>query len=218
MKNTSKSMQRGRFLALTGALSVLVLSGCGAVNSAINSVIPEVNNMANLNGQIVETVIGSGRATISGSVSATANFNDQTLEQVSKLNALILKQSLSDATVTMPGSAAAPTTFSLRNITLKVTLSDGEGARSVDASATVAGPVTFTRQGSTNTYVPTAKVEISNIKFSGETFSTVIGIVTGAPSPNTATGKLSLDADDTELPAGTKISFTLVDGKAKPQI
>lgn len=213
-------MQRGRFLALTGALSVLVLSGCGAVNSAINSVIPEVNNMANLNGQIVEAVIGSGRATISGSVSATANFDDQTLEQVNKLNALILRQSLSDATVTMPGSAAAPTTFSLRNITLKVTLSDGVGgsARSVEASASVAGPVTFTRQGTTNTYMPSTKVEISNINFSGVNFNTVIGIVTGAPSPNTATGKLSLDADDTQLPAGTKISFTLVDGKAKPQI
>ncbi len=174
--------------------------------------------MANLNGQIAEAVIGSGRATISGSVSATANFNDQTLEQVNKLNQLILRQSLSNATVTMPGGATAPTTFSLRNITLKVTLSDTDGARSVDASASVAGPVTFTRQGTTNTYIPAAKVEISNINFSGTNFSTVIGIVTTAPSPNTATGKLSLDADDTELPAGTKISFTLVDGKAKPKI
>ncbi len=174
--------------------------------------------MANLNGQVVEAVIGSGRATISGSVSATANFNDQTLEQVSKLKQLILRQSLSDATVTMPGGATAPTAFSLRNITLKVTLSDTAGARSVDASATVAGPVTFTRQGTTNTYIPTTKVEIANINFSGTNFSTVIAIVTASPSPNTAAGKLSLDADDTELPAGTKISFTLVDGKAKPKI
>ena len=211
-------MQRGRFLTLTGALAVLALSGCGAVNSAINSVIPEVDNMANLNGQVVEAVIGSGRATISGSVSATANFNDQTLEQVSKLKQLILRQSLSDATVTMPGGATAPTAFSLRNITLKVTLSDTAGARSVDASASFAGPVTFTRQGTTNTYIPATKVEISNINFSGVNFSTVIGIVTASPSPNTATGKLSLDADDTQLPAGTKISFTLVDGKAKPKI
>lgn len=198
--------------------TTLTLTGCGAVSSAINSVIPEIDNLIKLDGTSVEAIVGNGRAVISGNISKSATFADTSLPQADKLKTMKLRQSLNqDVTVKMPGSAALPASFSLSNITLAITLSDT--ANNVSASATLPGPVTFTRQGTTSTYrANIAAVEITNITFSAAAFTTARTIITSAPSPNTALGKLSFDADDTQLPSGTKLTFTFSGGKAKVEL
>ena len=206
---------------LTIGLACITLSGCGAVNDAINSAIPEIDNLANLNGTKAQAACGSGRALISGNISKSASFADRALEQVDKLKKMRCRQSLdTDIQVAMPAEKAFPASFTLSNITLQITLSDGTGstARTTSASATFAGPVTYTRVGTTDIYRTTATVEVSNITFSDINFNTARSIITTAPTPNTAQGRLSFDADDTQLPNGTKLTFTFINGKAKVEL
>ncbi|WP_309714553.1 hypothetical protein [Armatimonas sp.] len=203
--------------ALLGTACV-ALSGCGAVNNVINSVIPEVDNLVKLNGTTVDATVGSGRAVISGNVSKSAEFGDTELPQVSQLRTMRLRQSLDTAIqVTMPSGKSLPASFSLSNIALRIRLSDSD-ARASEASATFAGPVTYTRDGTTSTYRTTTPVEVGNITFSNTAFSTARDIITTAPSPNSANGRLSFDTDDTQLPNGTVLRFTFVEGKAKVEL
>ena len=65
-------------------VACVALSGCGAVNNAINSAIPEIDNLAQLNGANVDATVGSGRAVISGNVSRSVTFPDRDLPQVSQ--------------------------------------------------------------------------------------------------------------------------------------
>lgn len=200
-------------------IACVALSGCGAVNNAINSVIPEIDNLAQLNGSSVDATVGSGRAVISGNVSRSVTFPDRELPQVTQLRQMRLRQSLDQAVqVNMPSGKSFPASFTLSNIALLIRLSDGEGARVAEASATYAGPVTFTREGTSNVYRTTATVEVSNITFSNTGFSTARDIITTTPSPNTASGRLSFDADDTQLPNGSVLKFTFVNGKAKVEL
>lgn len=200
-------------------VACVALSGCGAVNNAINSAIPEIDNLAQLNGSNVNATVGSGRAVISGNVSRSVTFPDRDLPQVSQLKTLRLRQSLDQAIqVDMPSGASYPAAFTLSNITLQIRLSDGDGSRFTESSATYAGPVTFTRDGTTNIYRTTATVEVSNITFSGSGFSSARDIITTAPSSNSASGRLSFDADDTQLPNGTVLKFTFANGKAKVEL
>lgn len=188
------------------------LSGCGAVNSLI----PEIDDLARLNGTTVEATVGSGRALISGNVSRAVSFADRDLPQVSQLRRLKLRQSIDGALeVSVPGNSY-PASFSLSNIGLQVRLTDG--ARVADASASVAGPITFTREGTTNIYRTSGPVEISNLTYSNATFSTARDIITTAPSPNSASGRLSFDTDDTQLPSGSVLKFTFVNGKARVEL
>ena len=204
------------FLALVLGGSVM-LGGCGSVNNAINSIIPDINNLVKLDGRSLSATVGSGRAAISGNVSASAPFDDTELPQVSALKSMVLRQSLSQSvTISLPSGTAFPTSFALSNITLEILLSDG--TRSAQASATLAGPVTFTRQGTTSTYSATAPVEVSGITFQSTNFTSARDIITTAPSPNTASGKLSFDAESTQLPNGSTIAFTFSGGKAKVQL
>jgi hypothetical protein len=216
-----KDMEMKKFgfarLALLGTACV-ALSGCGAVNSAINSVIPEVDNLVKLNGATVDATVGSGRAVISGNVSKSAEFGDTELPQVSQLKTMRLRQSLDSAIqVTMPSGKSFPASFSLSNVALRIRLSDSD-ARAAEASATFSGPVTYTRDGTTSTYRTTTPVEVANITFSNTTFSTARDIITTAPSPNSASGRLSFDTDDTQLPNGSVLRFTFVNGKAKVEL
>lgn len=209
---------KSRLGALVFAGTAFTLSGCGAVNSAINSIIPEIDDLVKLNGKSIEATVGTGRAVLSGNVGKSGPLDDTELPQADKLKSMKLRQSLAqNVTVTMPGSAAFPASFKLSNITLKITLSDSQGT--AEASATLAGPVTFTRQGTTSTYqASTTAVEISNIAFTSTNFEMVRNIITMPPSPNTAAAKLSFDADDTELPSGSKLTFTFSGGKAKVEL
>ena len=210
-------MKQLRFPVLGAAL--IALAGCGAVNNVINSVIPEIDNLAKLDGSTVDATVGTGRAVISGNVSRSVSFPDRDLPQVNQLKVMRLRQSLDQAIqVTMPSGKSFPESFSLSNITLSIRLSDGEGARTAEASASYVGPVTFTRDGSTNTYRSNTTVEVNNIAFAGSGFSTVRDIITTAPTPNAASGRLSFDANDTELPNGTVLKFTFANGKAKVEL
>ncbi|MGC4042398.1 MAG: hypothetical protein QM758_01185 [Armatimonas sp.] len=196
------------------AVATFALSGCGAVNSLI----PDIDNLAALDGTTVDTTVGTGRAVISGNVSKTATFADRDLPQKSKLRRLKLRQSLNEkVTVTMPEGKPFPATFTLRNLELRIRVSDSE-TRAVETSASLAGPLTYTREGSTNVYALSAPVEISNITFDGSDFSTLRDIITTAPSPNTVVARFSLDAEDTELPSGTVLRFALQGGKAKVEL
>jgi len=200
-------------LPLLCSVALLSLSGCGAVNSLI----PEIDNLVPLSGNSVQATVGSGRAVISGNITKSVSFPDRDLPSASKLKSMSLRQSLATSVqVTVPNGVSLPNTFTLSNITLQITLSDGD--RSTSSSATYAGPVTFTRTAGTSTYTTATTIEVSNISFTSAPFSTVKSIITTAPSPNTATGKLSFDAESTELPNGSTISFTFGGGKAKVAI
>lgn len=207
--------------AVAATLSIPALSGCGAVSSAVNSTIPEINNIASLDNTEVDAVIGSGRAVISSNFERSVTFADRELPQRSKLRRLKLRQSIDPAvSVTLPNRAIMPESFQLSNIALSVTLTDGTGTtlRTASASSSVTGPITFTRVGTSIVYRASGPVEVSNITFEATNFSTARDIITTTPTPNTVDAKLSFDADDTQLPRGTILRFKFINGVGKVEI
>ena len=180
--------------------------------------IPDIDNLAALDGTQIDATVGSGRAVISGNIAKSATFADRDLPQKSSLKRLKLRQSLdSNISIALPTSAVAPASITLTNFALLVKLSDSD-SRTAEASATLAGPLTFTRQGTTNIYTRTTPAEISGVTFDGAKFTTVRDIITTAPTPNTVSARLSFDANDSELPSGAVVKFTLVGGKAKVEL
>jgi hypothetical protein len=196
----------------------LVTTGCGGAKSLVNNNIPEVDNLLKLNDSEIDSSVGGiTRAVIVGGLDKTATFDDRDLQEKSRLNFARIRQGLHQSVrVTVGEGVALPASFTLSNIVLETSLSDGEGAskRLVTGTATAVGPVVYTRVGVTNEYATTSVVE-PEISFSSQPFKTFRDIVTTAPSPNTVTAKLRFDADDTQLPNGSKIRFRFVGGKAK---
>lgn len=210
-------MKRAVFPVL--GLAALALAGCGAVNNAINSVIPEIDNLVRLDDTTVDAVVGSGRAVISGNISRSVTFDDRTLPEQGKLRRLRLRQSIDqDIQVTVPGGASLPASFTLSNVALNVRLTETGSARVAESTATYSGSVTFTRQGTSAVYRSAGGFEISNITFDSTGFNTVRDIITTAPSPNTVAARLSFDTDDTQLPSGSTLRFKFVSGKAKVEL
>lgn len=203
------------FLAAGAASSLLLLSGCGAANNAINNNIPAVDNLLSLNGQSTDATVGAGRAVVSGSGTKEVPFNDRSLSQGSKLKFVKFDQNLaSTVTLAVPPGAALPAQFTLSNITLTLTARD-DAPRSVSVSNSVSGPITFVQvAGSPNQYQASATIGFSTFEIK-DNFPTFYSIVTSAPSPNFASGKVSFDADDTQLPVGSVLTFQMIDGKAK---
>lgn len=200
------------------ALALVSLSGCGAVSSVVNSVIPEIDNLAALDGTNVEATVGSGRAVISASVTKTSTFPDRDLPENNRIKRLKLRQSLNQrVAVTFPDGVTPPASFTLKNLTLTVKLSDSD-SRSAEATASVAGLLVYTREGTSTVYVNATPVEVSGVTFDGAKFTAIRDIITTAPSPNSVTARFSLDAEDTELPRGTVLRFGLEGGKAKVEI
>jgi hypothetical protein len=208
--------QLGIYLACASVAGVVV-TGCGGTKSIVNSVIPPVDNLLKLNDTEIDTNVGGiSRALIVGGLDKSATFPDKDLPEKNRINFVKLKQGLNqNVRVTVPSGATLPASFTLSNITLETMVTDGDGAskRTVTGSATVVGPITFTKVGATNTFDASGVME-PEINFSSEPFKTFRDIVTTAPSPNTATVKLRFDANDTQLPAGTVIRFKFVGGKA----
>jgi hypothetical protein len=205
-------------LSAIGAGLLVSLSGCGAVSSIVNTVIPEIKNLAALDGKSVDATVGSGRAVISASVTKTATFRDRNLPQVARLRRVKLRQGVNQRVVaTFPPDFAPPPTFTLKNLSLTVRFSDSE-TRVAEATASVAGPLVFVRDGDTSTYSLTTPVEVKGLTFDGAEFATIRDIITTEPGPNSVTARFSLDADDTELPRGTVLKLSLEGGRAKVEI
>lgn len=200
--------------SLTGA--ALLSAGCGAATNAINSSIPPVTNLLNLDGQTVSATVNGSRAAISGNGAAQVEFGDRSLPQADRLNFVRFGQGLErTVTVAVPDGVSLPGSFALSNIALSFSVSDA-APRNVSASGTVAGPITFVRVGTTNQYqAATGDITFSDIQIGGGNFDTFLNIVTSAPTPNSASGRVSFDTDTDQLPAGTVLTFTFVNGQAR---
>jgi hypothetical protein len=180
----------------------------------VNNAIPEIDNVLALDGVAIDSTVGGlTRAPIIGGFDRVVEFADRELPQKDRLRFVRLRQSLDkQVQVSVPDGATLPAAFTVRNITLRVSLTDG--ARSVSGEATVAGPLTYTRSGASSTYVTEGDIT-PEISFTSGDFATFREIVTTTPTPNTATARLRFDAEDTELPAGSRVRMTLVGGKAR---
>lgn len=214
MKNTV-------YFGTLATLVALPLMGCGAAKSIINNNIPAVTNLLKLDEQTLVAVMGEGRAVISGNKSVTVSFPNQSISQASQLASLALSQSLAhQVIVTVPSGATMPTDFPVSNLTLQLTIREGTGSAAplVNLSATVAGPVTFTRTSpSSNVYAATGPVVFTS-NATGTSLQQVLAIVTGGEDPNTVDAKLSIDSDDTKLPSGSTLTFSFYNGSAKPKL
>jgi hypothetical protein len=196
----------------------VIITGCGAAKTVVNNNIPEVDNLLKLNDSEIDSSVGGvTRAVIVGGLDKTQTFPDRDLPEANRINFVRLRQGLNqNVRVTVPEGATLPAAFTLSNITLETQVSDmKEDVQRVSAgSATVAGPVVFTKVGATNNYTTNSVME-PEMSLSANPFKTFRAIVTTAPSPNTVVVKLRFDADDTQLPAGSVIRFKFVGGKAK---
>lgn len=203
------------------AVAVLPLMGCGSAKSIINDNIPAIPDMLKLDGQPLVATMGEGRAVISGHRSVTVNFPNTSVSQANQLASMVFAQSLEhEVTVTVPAGKALPTSFPVSNLTLGLVIAEGIGttANQVDLSATVAGPVTFSRISPTsNVYAAEGPVAFSTT-VTGAALLRALTIITGGPSPNAATARLSVDTDDTKLPSGSTVTFRFYDGSVKPKI
>jgi hypothetical protein len=193
--------------------------GCSAGNSLVNNNIPPVDNLLGVNDKSVIATVNGSRATISGNANGSVTFDDRSLPQKNLLHFVKFTQGIDDnLQVTVPASATLPDSFQLRNITLALTVSDGAGSslRTASAQGTVAGPITYVHVTGTDQYTAANNhLSFSDIEISGSSFSAFRDIVTSAPSPNTATARLSFDTDDQSLPNGSTISFTFRSGQAR---
>ncbi|WP_309707190.1 hypothetical protein [Armatimonas sp.] len=214
-------MKKTAYFGTLVTLMALPLVGCGAAKSIINNNIPAVANLLKLDEQTLVAIMGEGRAVISGNKSVTVSFPNQSISQASSLASLAFYQSLSpQIIVTVPSGATMPADFPLSNLTLQLTIREGAGSPTqvVNLSATVAGPVTFTRTSPTsNVYAATEPVVFTN-NATGTSLQQVLAIVTGGADPNAVDAKLSVDSDDTKLPSGSTLTFSLYNGSAKPKL
>lgn len=205
-------------LGVMGVSAVSLLMGCSAANGIINSNIPAMDNLLQLDNQSVEATIGATRLVTVTTASRTVNFGNRSLQEANRLNKVRFEQGLSDeVTVTAPSTGARLNdSFSLSNIRLDLSVSDA--GREVGVSRTIAGPVTLKRIGTTSTFQISTPVTFSDMEISGSEFGTFRDIVTGGGDPNTARGQVRFDSDPAELPVGTVLTFRFAGGKARVQI
>jgi hypothetical protein len=219
-----------RYITLSaGLLALLALSGCGA-GSAERS----LESFSNLLGLDGGELVGISRAELPATPtreqSYSRTFEDRAiagprrpLDSVggSFSNARwTMTQGIGRSVrVTVPDGVALPTSFTLSNINLTLTITDG--TRVAERTTTIAGPVVFTRSGESNLY--TSRSEYTPEAVFPETtqearssFEMLHQILTTAPSPNTSTAILRYDAS-AELPAGATLRFALRGGQARLQ-
>ena len=209
--------QRQLHATLACGMGAVLLTGCGAAKSVVNSNIPAIDDPLHLNGASIVAPVTGNRAPISGSISVTVTFPDRAkFAQQGELTFVKLEQAFEDtAQVAVPPGVALPGSFSLSNITLGLSVSDGNGSRTAGVQGNYSGPVTYTRTGQTDQYVASKPVGYSELKLDGDGFRAFRDILTSEPTPNTATAHLSFDTDDTALPKGSVITLKLKNGKAR---
>jgi len=203
--------------AAIAAAGALLFTGCSAATNAVLSSVPlpPINNLLNLDGEITAASVNGTRAATSGSGTKEREFGDRTLPEVNRLRFVRFNQSLErSVTVAVPSGAALPATFSLSNVALTLAVRDN-APRNVSVTGNVGGPITFARVGETNQYQATTRVAFSNLELKDGNFGTIRDIITSGPSPNFVTGRIAFDTDTDQLPLGSVLTFTFVDGTAR---
>ncbi|MES2465164.1 MAG: hypothetical protein V4671_31745 [Armatimonadota bacterium] len=196
------------------AFLAVVLSGCGAINSAINARIQPAVNPFGLDFQTVDVAVGGAGSGLSGSGERAVAFADQSVSEAGRLRFVRFSQGLrSTIMVTAPQGAPLPAQFSVSSMTLTVTFRD-DAPRSVSADRTRTGPITFVRVGETNEYQTTDSLDFSDLEIRSN-FGTFRDIYTMSPSPNDSRITISLQSDGSPLPAGSTLRFTLVGSVAR---
>jgi len=200
---------RGLLGLSAAVVGLLSMSGCGGAGAGLES----FTNLLNLDGG---ELVGISRAADTSAPSAEQSFQ-RTFEdrrfggRPGGGGRWQLAQGLGRVVrVEVPEGASLPVSFSLSNLTLSLSISDGE--REMERTTTVAGPVLFTRTGESNQY-STETMLTPETAFTEGSFETLQAILTTAPSPNMATVTLRYDSSDT-LPAGTLLRFGLERGQA----
>jgi hypothetical protein len=212
-----------------GLIALVALSGCGGAGAGTS-----LESLANLLALDGGELVGISRATDTETITVeqthTRTFEDRTIGDgrpgggVGRPGSVggpggpprgtsrwTMSQGVGRAVyVSVPEGAVLPASFTLSNIAMTMRITDGE--RVAERTSTIAGPVTLTRSGESNTY--TASTALTpEVSFTEGSFETIHAIITTAPSPNTSTATLRYDAS-AELPTGAKLRFGLERGKA----
>ncbi len=189
------------------AVAGVLLSGCGAINNAINARIQPAVNPVGLDNQAVDVVLSGGGGVVTGSGEREVTFEDRTLSEAGRLRFVRFNQSFQNSVaVNAPAGTALPAEFSLSKLTLVLAFRDG-APRAVSVEKTIDGPVTFVRAGETNEYRTNGSLVFSDLEIRTN-FGTLRDIFTDAPTPNAAGITVRLESSSAPLPAGTVVRFT----------
>ncbi len=200
-----------------------VLSGCSGVVKNLNSAQVNVPNVAvanpfGLDKQTAQVTVSQAQK--SQAVSAqialkprdgnsnvnTFSFANQNPVSLSDVKSAQLSFSLAPK-VTLDGSTL-PTSFTLATFTVDGTVSDTGGSVNLTQVAT-SGPIHFTQDapGGGSYTADTGTFQLAQqSKTTDQQLQSLIDIVTGGPTPNTAT--LTLNATSPDLPNGTVMHIT----------
>jgi len=110
--------------------------------------------------------------------------------------------------VTLDGTGL-PSHFTLTTFTVDGTVSDTDGGGSSVAltQVTTSGPLSFTQQADGSYLADSGTIQLAQqTKTTDQQLQSLINIVTGGPTPNTAT--LTLNATSPDLPNGTLLHLT----------
>lgn len=199
-----------------------VLTGCSGVVKNLNSAqvnVPNVNvaNPFGLDKQSASVVVNPYSPAVSGHAAPkpraanvnTFSFPNQNPISLSDVKSAQLAASLVPR-VTLDGSTQ-PSKFTLNTLTIDGVVSDsdgqGNGGSVTLTELATSGPLSFTQQSDGSYLADAGTIQLAQqSKTTDPTLSSLLTIVTGGPTPNTAT--LTLNAASPDLPYGTVLHVT----------
>jgi hypothetical protein len=221
---------RYALLPFTACIAVMAF-GCSAAKDVANRNIAPINDPLQINGRTVKAAVTRAvakptRAQITGVGNLNITFEDKSVNRADDLTRATVVQSISkDVTASNPNGAPLPNRFTISGLILNATLTDGNGntLRTVSARGMeAAGPFTFEKVadlgGGVVQYSLTGGIGLSGIEFGREDTQRLVNILTesnGTSNQNSVVVEFGFDADDTELPEGTEINFTFLNGEAR---
>lgn len=228
------------FRSASVAASVLSASalsyGCGAAKSIVNNNIPPVSDALRINGRSVTALVSRAiqkptRAAIPGAGAFDTTFSDFNVSESNRLTSARFEQGVSkDVLVRFPSGAAQPDQFTVSGLILNVAVSEKFGNGQVSRNVTVTGmtadgPFQFNKvrdngDGSANyTLASGSDIGLGSVQIGSDQTRTLMDILTeqdaSGSNGNFVDGQFGFDADDSQLPEGTTVTFSFVNGQAR---
>ena len=190
------------------------LSGCSGVVKNLNSAQVNVPNVAvanpfGLNNQTAQVTVSNKTANARTPKDGTANVNTFSFPNQNPVGLADIKSAQVSFTlapkVTLDGTGL-PAAFTLTTFTVDGTVSDTGGSIGL-TQLTTGGSLHFTQQSDGSYTADSGTFQLAQqSKTTDQQLQSLLDIVTGGPTPNTAT--LTLNATSPDLPNGTVMHIT----------
>lgn len=177
-----------------------LMAGCGSIQSLLPD--RSVSNPLRLQGTSHGLVVTGSNATLDATAGPFANIGDLPLNPRN----LKVDQALSTPVV-LTGSSVTPTSITLTNIALAITVRDQNGTFAVLTPSVIPGPVTLTHTGGSNYAITGTPPDFPTIETGGKT-GQVLSILTGGGTNTVSTTFSATVNSSPAITNGSVLTFT----------